>query len=364
MYSCNLKMPYIILIIIFLFMNQCDRSTSIFESSETLPEEPPYELEPVAEPPVKSSSCVVLSHSRYRFYSLAQEIQRYYDAALLHINDNTQQQLVKKLKQINPQNAIIVLPPNIIKQEVVGDLFLAFCSLDNDFYMDIGYGYITGHTLDEAHDLFYRSKNDTGTIAGFLGVSHVFEDDQWCHSAVEGYKNDFARQTWEANKIIVNHDSWWQDKLSELKKFKPHQITFFIGHGSIDFSCEVSVDDLDSVDLSGNIIFSGACFTGATSSPYPSDFVALKILQQGANFYVSNVGTNGWANVVFIAAGICEQGLSFGEAIIAGINREIDFYQIKSFDNTADITHIIPFGDPYYKPKLKSKVNLYFPGMI
>ena len=362
MFQYKSKMLYCLTLIVFLLMNGCDRSTSIFESSLTPAEEPPYELEPVAEPPVKTSPCVVLSHSRYRYYSLAQEIQSYYDGALLHINDNNQEQLVEKLKLIKPQNAIIVLPPNIIKEEVVSDLFLAFCSLDNDYYIDIGYGYITGYTLEDAYDLFTRSKVDTSAIGSYLAVSHVFEGDEWCRSAIDQYKLDFSRHDWESYTIVVEGDHWLADRSAEMMKFKQNQIIFFIGHGSENSSCGIHTNDLDSVSLSGNIIFSGTCYTGAISSPYPStDFIALKILHQGANFYISNVDGNGWANVVFIAAGICEQGMSFGEAIVAGINREINFYNLKSFDDMNDIKHIISFGDPFYKPKLKSKVDLYFP---
>jgi|GEM_PF-3182337 len=362
MIQCRFKIHCGLMLLILMLLVGCDRSTSIVEYSSTPPNEIPYELDPISEPPVKSSYCVVLSHSRYHYYHLAQEIQRDYDAALLHINENTNEQLLQKLKQISPQNAIIVLPPHLIKEELVGDLFLSFCSLDNDHYIDIGYGYITGYTLEDARDLFARSKVDTSTIGSYLGVSHGFDDDDWCHSAIEDYKLDFSRHKWESYTIVVDGDAWLVDRAAEMTKFKQHQMIFFIGHGSTNYSCGIQSNDLDSVSLSGNIIFSGACYTGATSLPYPSkEFIALTILKQGANFYISNVGTNGWGNVVFIAAGICEQGMSFGEAIAAGINREMDFYQLENLDNTAGITHIIPFGDPFYKPKLKSKVDLYFP---
>ena len=228
MTQIKVKMLLGMMLVSLMLTTNCDRSTSIFESSSTPPNEPPYELEPVAEPPIKSSSCAVLSHSRYRYYELAQEIQRYYDAALLHINDNTQEQLVQKLKQINPQNAIIVLPPHLIKEELVGDLFLSFCSLDNDHYIDIGYGYITGYTLEDAHELFARSKVDTSTIGSYLGVSHVFEGDEWCRSAIEQYKLDFSRHDWESYTIVVEGDHWLADRSAEMMKFKQNQIIFLL----------------------------------------------------------------------------------------------------------------------------------------
>lgn len=162
-----------LLLLLLLVGSACDEKSSIVESVGTPAPDPPFELDPAAEPPIKTSKFVVLSHSRYLFYNLAKEIRGYYNAALLHINDNTTAEITVKLNRIQPEYAIVVLPPHQIKPDVVANLFLSFCSLDDDVDLDLGYGYITGYTLEDARNLFYRTKNDTIEVGSFLGVSQA-----------------------------------------------------------------------------------------------------------------------------------------------------------------------------------------------
>lgn len=163
-------------------------------------------------------------------------------------------------------------------------------------------------------------------------------------------------------------------------------MVFFIGHGSYDNSCDIAASDLSNIDLTGDIILSGACYTGATSSDRePWDFIALKILNRGADIYVSNVIVNGWVNMMFIAKLLCLNQMSMGQVVMAGIDQQmswggitgnitqleivpankLDCTQCASATSAKciinGIARIIPFGDPSYKPKLKSTVVLSFP---
>ncbi|MBD3343004.1 MAG: hypothetical protein GF353_28160 [Candidatus Lokiarchaeota archaeon] len=361
------------------FLLSCDENKTVMKSDEVLPPLPPFELEATPEPSIASNQVVVISHSRYLFHNLALEIRDYYNSALIHFNENSSDQISEKLKIINPQYAIVVLPPFIIDLNSVADLFFSFCSLDDEIDMDVGYCYITGSKVEDARDLFYRNKANTAVIDSYLGISHVFDGDEWCHSAVNRYKNIFDQNNWEANTIIVNSDSWLADKNVELSKFDQNQMIFFIGHGSGDTSCDLNVTDVDCLNLTGCCIFAGSCYTGMTSYKSPDrEFIALKIIEKGAFFYVSNVGGNGWDNVWFIAENLCKSDIALGDAVQRGINQQMEWRDIRElnilhydYQNESDLlesdlmtkvtnsmARIIPFGDPLFKPQLKSRLDI------
>ena len=348
-------------LLISLLSNGCDRKSSINNFQYTLAAVPPFDRDSVPEPPLIQSDVAVLAHSRYSYYDLAKEIAAYYNAPLIHTNENSNDSLVGKLRQVQAKYVIVVLPPFLIKQDSVSNLFHVFCSLDNDPHLDVGYCYVTGYTVDDARSLFYSNKTDTTTVGKYLGISEVFDGDESCHYMIQSYSEEFRAAGWGSDTAIF--ESYPIDNVSiELPKLQQNQMVFFIGHGDFENSCGISSTDLKSIDLSGDIIFSGTCLTGNTFCDDPTiDPIALRILKCGTTFYVANVNVSGWDMVWFIAQDVCKNSMNYGDAIKDGINREIDWEKATKPTLSADeyISCIIPFGDPKGKPRLKSAVSVY-----
>lgn len=355
----------------------CTRSSQITNVVETRPAQPAFELDSVPEPPLFKSKFVVLTHSRYLFYNLAKEIAAYHNAAIIHVNDHTYDQVTEKLKTVDPEYAIVVLPPFLITPDLVGYLFKSFCSLNSDVYPDLEFGYITGYTIEDARDLFYRDQQDTVQLDRFLGVSHVYDGGEWTKSYLNDFAKEFEAAGWSGDTAIMSIAGMTSNVSGEVKKFSPHQVVFFVGHGDYDDCCDVSASDLVNADLTGDILLSGACYTGATySGGPPSDFVALRILKQGACAYESRAIVNGWG--AWAAAGVLRGSMTWGEAVREGIigemnqfnENDLDIlsyqemnskYPAGNFPLVNETARIIPFGDPSYKPRLKSAVNISLP---
>jgi len=362
------------LVCITLIYFGCARDSSVTNYVVSQPSQPPFELDSVAEPPIMKSNFVVLTHSRYLFYNLAKEIASYHGAALIHINDNTFDRITEKLKAVQPEYAIVVLPPYLITPDLVANLFKCFCTMNDDIYPDVQFGYITGYTLDDARDLFYRDQQDTVQLNKFLGVSHVFDGGDWVRPYLANFAEQFRSAGWNGDTAIINHTSWTSNVAEEVKKFSSHQLIFFVGHGDYSCSCDVNASDLVNSDLTGDVVLSGACFTGATCSEGPpSDFIALRILKQGAAAYESRVIVNGWGK--WAAASVAEGNTTWGEAVRSGILSEMNQFVEDTLDILTDeemnekypagnfplineTARIIPFGDPSFKPKVKSAVTI------
>lgn len=302
---------------------------------------------------------VVLSDSQYSYDELAQEITQYYQCPILHIDSLSTRVLSPLLRHIAPSYALIVIPPDIILEDLVVPLFDAFCSIEgavNDVYLDVAYGYITGYTVEDARDLFYRTKSDTTTLEHFLGVSHVFENDEWCHSAIAGYAARFSEAGWDTNTVIVNDSRWMDNYHNELGKFTQKQLIYIIGHGSYTSLCSISNNHLDNVDLTGNIILSGACKTGGISPQSPESSIALKILSLGPDIYISSISGNGWINMEYIGDNIGYYHQTIGQSLIDGLNGLI-FRSIEDVlpDYIASYAkYVILYGDPSYIPVLSN----------
>ncbi len=357
----------------------CTRSSTINSIVETLPPAPAFQLDSVPEPPLFESKFVVLTHSRYLFYNLAKEIAAYHEAPLIFINENTFDQITAKLKYVDPEYAIVVLPPFLITPDLVGSLFKCFCSLNGDVYPDVQFGYITGYTIDDARSLFYRDQQDTAALDKFLGVSHLYPGGEWVKSYLSNFADRFRASGWYGDTAIMDMESGADNVAGELKKFATNQVIFFIGHGGPDNICDISGCDLANVDLTGDVVLSGACSTGATygdGAPGDSEYIALRILKQGACVYESRVVLNGWGS--WPAVSVLDGSGTWGEAVNDGIKAEMqqfneDTLNILSWQQVSqeyptgnfpfinETARIIPFGDPSFKPRLKSPVFITLP---
>lgn len=251
---------------------------------------------------------LVLSDSRDVFDELAQEISQYYGAPLLHLNSLTTEERQVAVRIIDPEYILIVIPPSMLTTGRVKQFFDLCCGLydgEDDPFLDVAFGYITGYTIEDARALFYRTKSEVPTFGDYLGVSHVFDGDSWCHYAVRNYASRFVPVAWDTSTVIVNGDIWNENTPGELGKFRGNQLVFFIGHGSTQTICSLDSDELEGADFNQSLVFSGACYTGAISSSEPDRSVVLRILSQGAATYASSIVGNGWMNMRYIVDSMC-----------------------------------------------------------
>lgn len=352
----------------------CTKDSSVTEYVATPPTQPAFQLDSVPEPPLVKSKFVVLTHSRYLFYNLAKEIAAYHHAALIFIDDNSFDQITEKMKFVQPEYAIVVLPPFLITPDLVGNLFKCFCSLNNDIYPDVQFGYITGYTVEDARDLFYRDQQDTAQLDKFLGVSHIYPGGDWVKPYLANFASEFQQAGWEGDTAIANENITPSNVSGEARKFSTHQLIFFVGHGDPDYCCGVTSSDIANSDLTGDVILSGACYTGATwSDGPPTDFIALRFLKQGACAYESRVIVNGWG--IWAAASVSAGDETWGEAVRLGITAEMQQfgennlniltyeemnkeYPGGNFPFIDETARIIPFGDPSYKPRVRYPVTV------
>ena len=297
---------------------------------------------------------LVLSDSRDAYDELAQEISQYYEAPLLHLDSLTTEERQFAARIIDPEYILIVIPPTMLTTGWVKQFFELCCGLydgADDPFLDVAFGYITGYTVDEARTLFYRTKSEVPTFEDYLGVTHVFDGDSWCHNAVRNYASRFVTVDWDTSTVIVNGDRWNEDTPGEFSKFRGNQLVFFIGHGSSQTICSLDIDELEAADFNQSLVFSGACYTGAISSTEPDRSVVLKILSQGAAIYASSIVGNGWMNMQYFVESMCGCNQSIGQSFVDGINSEWAIYAPDT------IQYIVLFGDPSFIPQLKTGGN-------
>jgi len=350
-----------LLLIVMVLQLDCDKS-----SSPTSPEE-------TNDP---QSEHLIITSSDSSYQQLANEITSHYNAEMIVMGETTDE-LLDKLKEKTPQYVIIILPHQVIDQKLAGELFETLCSINDDVYLDVCYGYITGTTVDEARNLFYRGKNSVNVIDGFIALTHTFDDDSAVKLLAKSYRLNFNNINWAAYTIDVNSTVWDSYSDDFLRKFRGNQLIFSIGHGTPFSICGLDANHFSQINLNGSIVLSGACQTGKVGG---KDFIAHSILNQGADNYIGSIITHGWIYMRKIAEYICEDKYTIGQSIKRGMNATIDHYEIGNLNihnlyqtdlyslpddewHLNRIARIIPFGDPTNKPTLKSKVSFINPAL-
>lgn len=297
--------------------------------------------------PIVANDYVVLSTSNHQYHNLTIEISDYYQAPILHIDKNSQSELLKKLRIVDPIYALVVLPPQRITENTVGPLFEAFCAIHeepDDPFIDVAYGYISGLNIDAARDLFYRTKSELDTIRSYLGLSHVYELDVYCHLRVNEYAGYYAHGGWDTTTVIYGDARWESDQTVELTKFTGNQLIFCCGHGSYTSICGIRREHFEHMSLSNSIILSGACHTGGIYLGNQSACIAMQMISHGAKIHIANVSLNGWAYMEHIAEGIFYYDQTIGESFRNGLNI------VNEYRDLDTIQYVIMYGDPSYRP--------------
>ncbi|MFC1529947.1 hypothetical protein ACFL6R_04425 [Gemmatimonadota bacterium] len=300
--------------------------------------------------PIEAHEFVILSTASTQYRSLTNEISHYYQAPVLNFDKISQSELIRKLRVIDPLYALIVVPPEKITTVTARSLFEAFCSVHDepeDPYLDVAFGYISGLDSEDARELFHRAKADVDTMHNYVGLSHVYDLDVYCHNKVNDFGSYYSHGGWDTTSVIEGGPRWLQDRDAELAKFSGNQLIFCCGHGSYFSLCGIREEHFEHMDLNHSIIVSGACYTGGIFPPDPSACIAMLAIAHGASIHIANMSLNGWMYMEHIALGIYYYDQSVGISFRDGLN--IVYQEYQQYDlNT--LPCVILYGDPSYRP--------------
>ena len=300
--------------------------------------------------PIAAHEYVVITTTNNPYHRLAVEISDYYQAPILHHDRYSQSNLIGKLRTVDPLYALVVLHPQHITGGTVSTLFDAFCAIHTepeDPYLDVAFGYISGLDLDDARALFQRSHTPTDTMHRYLGLSHVYEQDIYCHQKVREWGSYYSHGGWDTTSVISG-GSWWDaNRTAELSKFSGNQLIFCCGHGSYFSLCGIRKEHFPQMNLTHSIVLSGACYTGGIYPISRSASIPMLMIEHGVSIYIANVSLNGWIYMEHVAEGIFYYDQPVGISFRDGLNIVQATYDRDSIDT---LPYVILYGDPSYRP--------------
>jgi hypothetical protein len=175
------------------------------------------------------------------------------------------------LRTLRPQYAILVLAPQSLDVNLAWRWLSAASQLDDDPFVDVCYGVITGATPDDAIAFWQRIvdvEKDPSTLAprllDCLGPNQLDNDRVIVHPQL--FWGSWLRGSLDA-RGMNNGLQGFAD--ADLGKLSGYGILHFGGHGFPDrIDQGLTAQQLAGAQLSPAVVFSGACSTGVTSSAF------------------------------------------------------------------------------------------------
>jgi len=185
--------------------------------------------------------------------------------------------LLTKLRKSKPEFVAFVARPEQINVNFARQLFELATRVDDDPFVDFGYGVITGHTPEDAIRLAEAGvRSESKRRKPSLGILGVAEGDMLKKSQSQDQVVPLPGlalpMTWAT--IATDDPALKQEFLDKtLKRLQSKPLFAFAGHGYPDGIVNgPKHHDLHGRDFGGAIVYNVGCYTGVTSDWYETDF--------------------------------------------------------------------------------------------
>lgn len=272
--------------------------------------------------------------------------------------------LAKVLRSRKPDYAALVMDPEEIDVSFQKKFLCAASSLDEDPYLDLSFGYITGRS-PEAAETFVR--NILGAPKAQVLTRAASVEGAPTGFYVRESKGLFGQDV----NLVLARNPVAQMRQKEVLEGKP--LILLNAHGGpYGGGGGLGADHLKGVSLSGAVLFNGACYNGVVSSGGKYDrekLFALAVLDTGVSAYYAGLGSTNSALRAQAAYHAAVEGMALGDAcrvvydrlvtnlqglrIEALLAMEREGVHDPVFSRYIDGTHAVLFGDPAARPFLK-----------
>ncbi len=176
--------------------------------------------------------------------------------------------LLPELRTLTPRFAMIFLMPDELDANVAWDWLRTAAQIDDDPFVDVSTGYITGETPDDALSLMYRIRD---TVNGKTLLPAVFIDNLAANPSADPSMFGMMR----GNFFLPSFEDRFQVRSIScgIRGFGTERLDSMAGAGVLHFGGhgypDRIVDTLNGVFvrrlvLSSSVVFNGACYTGVT----------------------------------------------------------------------------------------------------
>ncbi|MBM3500235.1 MAG: hypothetical protein FJX74_16380, partial [Armatimonadetes bacterium] len=201
------------------------------------------------------------------WWPVVEALQQSEKASVLRIGPDAPETALPVLRKLQPRYAVLVLPPHDLDVNLAWRWLATASQVDEDPFVDLWYGVITGATPEDALAFWQRTQaaaRDPSVIAprllDSLGPNQLDNDRVLVHPQL--FWAGWLRGKIEArgmNNGLRGFDDGALDRLSG------YGILHFGGHGYPDrIDQGLTAGQLARARLSPSIVFSGACSTGVT----------------------------------------------------------------------------------------------------
>jgi len=193
------------------------------------------------------------------------------NAPVLRLDPRNPAVILADLRALRPKYAVLVVPPRDLDVNFAWRWLSAASRLDDDPFVDLCYGVVTGSTPQDAIAFWQRSvdvEKDPTILAprllDCLGPNQLDNDRAIVHPQL--FWGAWLRGSLDA-RGMNNGLRGFSDR--DLGKLAGYGIIHFGGHGYPDrIDQGLTARQLGRARLSPSIVFSGACSTGVTSRAF------------------------------------------------------------------------------------------------
>ena len=304
-------------------------------------------------PPAKLDAVLTTVGKSDPWWKVVEAVQTAESAPVLRLDPQNPAAILPGLRALHPEYAVLVAPPQAIDVNFAWRWLSAASQLDDDPFVDLCYGVITGATPEDAIAFWQRIREAEGgaspiapTLLDCLGPNQLDNDRAIVHPQL-------FWAGWLRGRIMArgmnNGLRGFSD--SDLGKLSGYGIVHFGGHGYPDrIDQGLTAEQLARAQLSPSVVFSGACSTGVTSrgfemdrgrwaeKPYaPEQSFCLTMLKQPVVAYLAATHPDHGVPVYQEMEHWLTTGCTFGEAIkstydgvvVANGGRALDFPVLK-----------------------------------
>jgi hypothetical protein len=309
---------------------------------------------------------------------------------IINLNDQSLDDVFSGLKVYHPKYVAIVVHPETIESNFVGQVFEGLTKLDDDPLLDCAFGYITGMTSSDALRMVQstaQSESTRNVSNKLVVIAHTFaQNDLYPFAKQNARRYQSYGFNVETINPIDNSPEWRQKADNEIKKLSNATLIFLAGHGMGDMSCNIAGDKLGEIQLESAVIVNGTCHSGVTFIRHDSTdrhwtiattkidmnkSVCLNFIKAGAIGQFASTASSSWMNVGFSITHFFNNNRSLGEAHQISINNKIRSAGIKKINirtfndgerspqalgnkynpgGIQSISRVILIGDPAYQP--------------
>jgi len=263
--------------------------------------------------------------------------QQHPDAELMHLSAADPDSLLAALAPADSGYALLVLPPDVIDVNFAWQLLSAASALDEDPFVDVRYGIITGATPDDAAAFLERIaavRADPSLVSArlldCLGPNQLDNDRALVHKRL--FWGEWLSDDLEC-RGMNNGLRGFAD--ADLDKLAGYGIYHFGGHGYPDrIDQGLTAAQLAQTELGTSLVLNGACSTGVTLRAFemaaggwgereyaPEDSFCLTMLNQPVVAYLAATHPDHGVPVYQEMERLFTTGCTLGETIADTYNQ-------------------------------------------